>query len=149
MKKHIPNILIIYICFVFIQSLFFKFTNAPETQYIFETINSWVLSLGLPALFLPPFIPGIFNQYVIGSVELLASLLLLTGVFLANAKFKTAGALIALGVISGAILFHLFTPLGVVVKNDGGTLFVMACGVFVASIYTVYLNFKACCTKKI
>jgi hypothetical protein len=45
---------------------------------------------------------------------------------------------LALGVISGAIFFHLFTPLGVQVVNtdgslDGGQLFALACGVWIAS----------------
>ncbi|MBL8157361.1 MAG: hypothetical protein JNM70_24535, partial [Anaerolineae bacterium] len=48
------------------------------------------------------------------------------------------GAAMALGVISGAIFFHLFTPLGVAVINadgssDGGELFALACGVWLAS----------------
>ncbi|QXQ07784.1 hypothetical protein KX816_07210 [Sphingosinicellaceae bacterium] len=47
-------------------------------------------------------------------------------------------ALLALGVISDAILFHLFTPLGVSVVNtdgsrDGGELFALACGVWASA----------------
>jgi hypothetical protein len=52
--------------------------------------------------------------------------------------FQGAGALMALAVISGAVFFHLFTPLGVQVMNtdgslDGGELFALACGVWIAS----------------
>ena len=36
--------------------------------------------------------------------------------------------------MSGAISFHLFTPLGIDPNNDGGFLFVMACVVWVGSI---------------
>ena len=42
------------------------------------------------------------------------------------------GALIALGTISGAIFSHV-ALLGIVVKNDGGLLFALACTVFVLS----------------
>ena len=44
----------------------------------------------------------------------------------------TIGALLALGVISGAIVSHL-TVLGIAVKGDGGLLFGLGVTVFVAS----------------
>ena len=48
-KRHVPTVLTLFISFVFIQSLFFKFADAPETQHIFNTLNDWVTGLGLPA----------------------------------------------------------------------------------------------------
>ena len=128
-------VLTLYIAFVFVQSLFFKFSNSPETQYIFGTLDAWGASLGLPGLFAPR---GVFSQYVVGSAELLASALLLAGLALGRPAVHAAGALLAVGVISGAIFFHLFTPLGVQVRNtdgslDGGELFVLACGVWVSA----------------
>jgi uncharacterized membrane protein YphA (DoxX/SURF4 family) len=127
--------LTLYIAFVFLQSLFFKFSNSPETQYIFGTLDAWGASLGVPGLFAPS---GPFSQYVVGSAELVASALLLAGLLLHRPLVHAAGALLAIGVISGAIFFHLFTPLGVQVRNtdgslDGGELFALACGVWVAS----------------
>lgn len=138
-KKKILTILFsLFIPFVFIQSLFFKFTDAPETQYIFNTLNDWATtSFGISGLFVPP---GIFNAYVIGSAELVASILLLGGLFLGKKILTSLGAVLALGVISGAIFFHLFTPLGVNVQNDGGTLFIMACGVWVSAASLIYIN---------
>ena len=126
---------ILFVAFIFIQSLFFKFTNSPETQYIFGTLDQWGGSLGLPGLFAPG---GIFSQYVVGSAELVASLMLLASLVPALRGIRPFGALIGLGVISGAIFFHLFTPLGVSVPNadgtqDGGLLFGMACAVWVAN----------------
>ncbi len=125
----------LYVAFVFIQSLFFKFTDSPETRYIFGTLDAWAASLGFAGLFAPE---GPFSQYVVGSAELVASLLLLAGLFMGRVFLQGAGALLALGVISGAIFFHLFTPLGVQVVNtdgslDGGQLFALACGVWIAS----------------
>ena len=64
-----------------------------------------------------------------GLIELLASILVLIPIS------RVWGALAGLLVMSGAIFFHLFTPLGVVrivdvARNtDGGVLFFMACGV--------------------
>lgn len=123
-------VLSLFISFVFIQSLFFKYTYAPETQYIFGVLDSWAAGLGFSGLFVPP---GIFNAYVIGTAELVASSLLLSGLFMHKPVLNALGALLALGVISGAIVFHLFTPLGIDVQGDGGTLFFMACGVWVSA----------------
>lgn len=131
-----------YIAFVFIQSLFFKFTDSPETQYIFGTLEAWAAGLGISGLFKPT---GPFSQYVVGSAELVASTLLLAALSARYRRLRPLGALLALGVISGAIFFHLFTPLGVSVLNtdgtrDGGLLFAMACGVWIASFSLLLLS---------
>lgn len=133
--------LTVYITFVFIQSLFFKFTDSPETQYIFGTLDGWAGSLGFPGLFAPH---GVFSQYVVGTAELIASCTLFAGAAFKKPVLHGAGAVLALGVISGAIFFHLFTPLGVQVRNtdgtlDGGELFALACGVWVSSAAIVFL----------
>jgi uncharacterized membrane protein YphA (DoxX/SURF4 family) len=134
--------LTLYIAIIFIQSLFFKFSNSPETQYIFGTLNAWGASLGFAGLFAPS---GIFSQYVVGSTELVASLLLLAGLFMGWPLIHSAGALLSMGVISGAIFFHLFTPLGVAVRNtdgssDGGELFALACGVWICAALILFLR---------
>ena len=133
-RQILPVILTLYIAFVFIQSLFFKFSNSPETQYIFGTLDGWGASLGFPGLFATS---GIFSQYVVGSAELVASTLLLLGLTERFRILRPIGAAMGLAVISGAIFFHLFTPLGVSVLNtdgtrDGGLLFGLACGVAIA-----------------
>jgi uncharacterized membrane protein YphA (DoxX/SURF4 family) len=135
-----PIALTLYIVFVFIQSLFFKFADSVETQYIFGTLEAWGTSLGWPGLFAHD---GIFSQYVVGTGELIASTLLLAG--LRVPVLRPLGALITLGVISGAIFFHLFTPLGVSVLNadgthDGGELFALACGVWVAAVLLLWMS---------
>lgn len=133
--------LTVYITFVFVQSLFFKFTDSPETQYIFGTLDSWAGGLGFPGLFAPH---GIFSQYVVGTAELIASCTLLVGAIAKKPVLQGAAALLSLGVISGAIFFHLFTPLGVQVRNadgtlDGGELFALACGVWVSAAAIAFL----------
>jgi hypothetical protein len=135
-------VLVLYVAFVFIQSLFFKFTDSPETRYIFGTLETWAGGLGLPGLFAPG---GIASANVVGSTELVASVMLLASILPSLRFIRPYAALIAMGVISGAIFFHLFTPLGVSVLNtdgtrDGGLLFGLACGVWLASAALVWLN---------
>ena len=105
-----------YIAFVFVQSLFFKFTGSAESIFIFSTLRDWSgISLFEPA-----------GRWIIGSAELVASILL----FIPRAR--VLGAAMAVGIMTGAISFHLLTPLGVVIMGDGGELFALACGVWLS-----------------
>jgi hypothetical protein len=113
-----------YIAFVFVQSLFFKFTGSEESIFIFSTLRDWS-GIGL-------FEP--FGRFFIGASELVASILL----FIPRTRIFGAG--VALGIISGAIVFHLFTPLGVEIMGDGGLLFTLACGVWIASAVILWLE---------
>lgn len=142
-KKIFTRILVVYIAFVFIQALFFKFTGSPETDHIFITLDEWADdTFGFEGLFLAP---GIFNAYVIGSAELVASIVLLIGMFSSKKILIPLGALMAFGIISGAIFFHLFTPLGIEVMGDGGTLFIMACGVWISSAILLFMHKDVLC----
>jgi uncharacterized membrane protein YphA (DoxX/SURF4 family) len=77
LRRHGHWLITLFIAFVFIQSLFFKFTGSPETVYIFEgKLDPWAASLGFPGLFAPG---GIFSAKVVGAMELIASVLLLVG----------------------------------------------------------------------
>ena len=117
---------------ILLQTLFFKFTGAEESKYIFSKVGA------------EP-----FGRYASGVVELIASLLLLF-----VPRFVWLGAVLALGVISGAIFTHL-TVLGIEVKGDGGLLFGLTCTVFVCSAFVLWykrcdlpLIGKFCCRKK-
>jgi hypothetical protein len=101
---------------ILFQTLFFKFTGAEESRYIFSKLG------------LEPW-GGIGS----GVVELIAVVLLLIP------KTSALGALLSLGVISGAIVSHL-TKLGIVVKNDGGLLFGLALVVFVSSALVLVIR---------
>ena len=105
-----------YIAIVFVQSLFFKFTGSEESIFIFSTLRAWS-GIGL-------FEPA--GRWIIGICELIASILL----FLPRTRIF--GAALAIGIMSGAISFHLFTPLGVEILGDGGELFILACGVWIS-----------------
>jgi uncharacterized membrane protein YphA (DoxX/SURF4 family) len=94
---------------IMLQTLYFKFSAAPESVYIFTTLG------------LEP-----WGRIGIGSLELVASILIVIP------KTTSLGALLAVGVMAGAILSHL-TKLGIVVQNDGGQLFTLALAVFICS----------------
>lgn len=134
-KKIFAWVLSLWIAFVFVQSLFFKFTNSLETQHIFSTIGSWMSDN-----FLAPVSQtfAIYGGYAIGTFELIASLLLII-----PGLSRTSGALLAIGLMTGAIFFHLFTPLGVNVQGDGGLLFYMACSVWVSGWIILYLQYQS------
>ena len=102
-------ILQIIVAGILFQTLFFKFTGAEESKYIFSTLGAepW-------------------GRIGSGVVELVAVILLLIP------STVTMGAVLALGTITGAIVSHL-TRLGIVVKDDGGLLFGLAVTVFVLS----------------
>jgi hypothetical protein len=118
-----PVAISIFGAVIFLDSLRYKFTDHPKTQEIFNRLDGWAASLGADGLFSHT---GLFSQYVIGSAELVASTLLLVGLIPGLQRLNALGAAIALAVMSGAVSFHLFTPLGVDPNNDGGGLFAAA-----------------------
>ncbi len=138
LMHYLPWIMALFIAVVFVQSLFFKFSNSFETQHIFGTIGEWMSGIGFLEFAAAGF--AAYGGYTVGTVELVASLLLLVR------KTQAFGAALAFGVISGAIFFHLFTPLGVSVvineagDRDGGQLFAMAVLVWLFSMAIMYLR---------
>lgn len=138
MKIIVNWVLPLFIAFVFLQSLFFKFSGSEETVIIFNTIATWMADIGLPQGFAEGF--RNYGGTVTGIAELIASILVLIPMT------RVWGALAGLTVMSGAIFFHLFTPLGVVRvvdaagNTDGGVLFFMACGVWLSSLALLYVN---------
>lgn len=111
----------IVVAIILFQTLFFKFTGAEESKYIFTTLMGPELEA--------------YGRIGSGVIELFAVILLLIP------GTAWLGALIAIGTISGAILSHL-TMLGIVVKDDGGLLFGLATTVFVLSAVVLLIHRK-------
>ena len=101
---------------ILLQTLFFKFTGAEESIYIFTKVG------------MEP-----WGRYATGVLELVAAVLLF------SSCYAWAGALLALAVISGALVSHL-TVLGISVRGDHGLLFALAVAVFVMSGAVAFLN---------
>jgi len=132
LSKYAPWPLALFISFaVFIPSLFFKFSGAAESRHIFMTVAEF-LGVGI-------FEP--YGRYLIGTAELTASILLLVP------RFQVYGAILTIGVLGGAIFFHLFTPLGVIVRwSENGvakqddTLFMLAVASFISAWLIVWFR---------
>jgi len=103
---------------ILLQTLFFKFSGAKESVYIFSTLG------------MEP-----WGRIGSGIVELIAAILLLLPATVG------LGALLALAVISGAILSHL-TRLGIALPavGDHGELFALAVAVFAGSLMVLMLH---------
>jgi uncharacterized membrane protein YphA (DoxX/SURF4 family) len=138
-RKYAPAIFSLFASAVFLDSLRYKFTNAVQTQVIFGKLDAWAASFGARGLFGQT---GLFSQYVIGSAELVASALLVVGIWPRFVRLHAAGALVALAVMSGAVSFHLFTPLGVDPNNDGGGLFAAALTIWITSLGLTVLRLR-------
>jgi hypothetical protein len=135
--RYAPAGISVFAALVFLDSLRFKFTDHPNTQEIFGRLDGWAGTLGLPGLFGHT---GVFSQYVIGSAELFASTLLLLGLLPGLQRLNAVGALIGFAVMTGAVSFHLFTPLGIDPNNDGGGLFAAACTIWVTAIVLLVIR---------
>ena len=100
---------------ILLQTLFFKFSGAEESVYIFSTLG------------MEP-----WGRIGSGVLELIAALLLL------YPRTTFIGAGLAAGVMAGAIFFHL-TRLGISVKGDGGQLFIYALLTFISCIILLFI----------
>ncbi len=115
---------------ILLQTLFFKFTAAPESIYIFTKLGTFIHG------YLP--FASVNTLQVVGRVgsgimELVAAVLLLTP------RLVWGGAVLAMAATAGAIASHL-TFLGVEVQGDKGLLFFLAITVLVASAIALYLH---------
>lgn len=100
---------------ILLQTLFFKFSANEESVYIFSTIG------------MEP-----WGRIGTGIMELVAAILILIP------RTTAFGALLAIGLMSGALFFHL-TTLGIEVKADGGLLFIYALLVLISSAILLFV----------
>ncbi len=101
---------------ILLQTLLYKFTAAPESVYIFS------------ALGLEP-----YGRIGLGVVELIVAILLVVP------RTTWLGALLGVGIMAGALFSHV-TKLGIVVQNDGGTLFILALITFICCSLLAWLH---------
>lgn len=115
-RKILSLALRVVAAFLLIQTLYFKFTAQPESVYIFS-------KLGIEP----------WGRIGSGVAELIASVLMLIP------STITLGALMAAGIMAGALFSHL-TVLGIEVEGDGGLLFAYALIVFLASVSLLFMH---------
>ena len=117
MRKTISLVSRLVAAAIMLQTLYFKFTAQPESVYIFSEagMEPW-------------------GRIGTGIAELVASTLLLIP------RTVALGALIAIGLMLGAIATHLFI-LGIEVQGDSGQLFAYALIVLVTSTIALALHF--------
>lgn len=101
---------------IMLQTLYYKFTGAEESVYVFTTIG------------MEP-----WGRIGVGILEMISFVLLLIN------TTAWVGALMACGLMVGAIGMHL-TLLGIVVNNDGGYLFGLAVIVLLCSALILLRN---------
>src|SRR5882762_3516757 len=108
----------IAVAVILLQTLFFKFSGAKESVYIFTTLGAepW-------------------GRIGSGVVELIAAILILFP------RTAVLGAILSLGTICGAIFSHL-TKLGLRIPavDDHGELFALAVVVFISSLAVLFLR---------
>jgi uncharacterized membrane protein YphA (DoxX/SURF4 family) len=114
--RTLPLLLRLIAAAILAQTLFFKFSGAEESVWIFQQLGAepW-------------------GRIGSGLAELVCVILLL----LPGTAWM--GALGGLGIMSGAMLSHLFV-LGIEVQGDGGLLFYLALAVFVCCAATLWLK---------
>ena len=119
LTKPMKNTLFIWIIklvavIILLQTLYFKFTAAPESVFIFSTLG------------IEP-----FGRIGSGIVELIASILILIP------RTTLLGAVLGFATMLGAIFSHIFV-LGIEIQNDGGTLFVLAVITLLCCLILIY-----------
>lgn len=118
MKKIVNWVFRLVPVIIMLQTLYFKFSAAPESVYIFSKIG------------MEP-----YGRIGIGILELIASILILIP------RTTVYGAVLGLGLMLGAIKFHV-TELGINVQHDGGKLFYLAVIVAVFCTLLILLHRK-------
>ena len=97
----------------------YKLTGNPGSVWLFMVLSDWLFLDGYEKPF----------RLVVASVEIAASVLVLIP------RTRMFGAGFALGIMSGAIFFHIASPLGIDPHKDGGALFKEACTIWLSAAF--------------
>ncbi len=120
----IPWVLALWIAYIFVWYLQYKFTGADGSVWLFTVLTDW---LGVPGYEKP-------MRIGVGSAELLAAILVLIR------RTQVLGAAMSAGIMAGAIFFHVVSPLGIDPYDDGAVLFKEACLVLLAALVILWLR---------
>lgn len=102
----------------------FKLTGNPGSVWLFTVLTDWLFLAGHEQAM----------RLGVGIAEIVAAVTIVVP------ATRMWGALLALGIMSGAIFFHLASPLGIDPYQDGGRLFTEACAVWLASAFVLFVH---------
>jgi hypothetical protein len=123
-RKGLPWVLSVWIAYIFVWYLQYKFTGAEGSVWLFTVLTDWLGFHGHEKAM----------RIATGAAELFASILLFIP------ATQVVGAALSLGIMSGAIFFHVVSPLGIDPYEDGGVLFAEACSVWAAAAIILWLR---------
>jgi hypothetical protein len=115
-----------WIAFIFVWYLRFKFSGSEGSVRLFTILTDWLGLHGHEQLM----------RIGTGSAELLAAILLF------DRRRQVIGAGLSLGIMSGAIFFHLASPLRVDAFGSGSMLFREACLVWFAAAVILMIRWR-------
>lgn len=115
-----------WIAFIFVWYLQFKFTGSAGSVRLFTILTDWLGLHGHEQLM----------RIGTGSAELLAAILLF------DRRLQVVGASLSLGLMSGAIFFHLVSPLRADLFGNGSVLFREACLVWLAAAIILAIRWR-------
>lgn len=123
-RRGLSWVLAVWIAYIFVWYLQYKFTGADGSVWLFTVLTDWLGLHGHEKAM----------RIATGSAELIASILLFIP------ATQVVGAAFSLGIMSGAIFFHVVSPLGIDPYGDGAVLFKEACAVWVAALVILWLR---------
>ncbi len=124
LRQALPWALAIWIAYIFIWYLQYKFLGHEGSIWLFTVLTDW---LGVPGY-------EKVMRIGVGSTELAAGLLCL------YRPTQSIGGALGAGIMTGAIFFHLVSPLGIDPYEDGGVLFAEAVTVWLAGLALLYIR---------
>ena len=114
----------LWIAYIFLWYLQYKFTGHPGSTELFTTLTDWLGFAGHEKAM----------RIGVGSAELVAAILVLIR------PTQVVGGALAAALMTGAIFFHVASPLGIDPYGDGGVLFKEACATLLASVLLLVLR---------
>lgn len=109
----------LWIAYIFLWYEQYKLTGHPGSVWLFQTLADWLFIGGYEKPF----------RLSVAIAEIVASVLVVIP------RTRIWGAALSFGIISGAIFFHVFSPVGIDPFDDGAQLFKEAVAVWFASAF--------------
>lgn len=123
-NRVLPYALAAWIFYVFVWYLQYKFTGHDGSVYLFTVLTDWLGLHGHEKAM----------RIGVGSMELTAAILCLVR------PTQAVGAAMTVGIMAGAIFFHVVSPLGIDPYEDGGVLFKEACLTLAAGLGLLWIR---------